>query len=272
MSQTRFRRIARLEKLARPYIQRKQQIEKEWQSIPNHAAEHAAVLAFVIRYGDPKIGEPLSCAWERFINTHVWKEYCDKWEAMELEHLGDEWKKKHGDKTPPGNLSFFISRAYQGSPYDRNGVFLRGMYLRRELIARFSGATEKEKLEQVFASAPPWLIWFTFADYTAELLGLSLPDLSSVAGFARSKADFDNWYGLPSGAFVPRPWPHGPNDEPLARTDLNLLRPATERLINPTTRREQTRAHANFMKSRSAKTSKDWPDLIPLELLTLSEV
>jgi len=44
---------------------------------------------------------------------------------------------------------------------------------------------EKEKLEQVFASAPPWLIWFTFADYTAELLGLSLPDLSSVAGDAR---------------------------------------------------------------------------------------
>jgi hypothetical protein len=259
MSQTRFRQIARLEKLAQPYFQRKRQIEKEWQALPHRAAEHAAVLAFVIRYGDPKIGEPLSCAWERFINTDVWKECCDKWEAMKLEQLGDGW----------------LSREYLGSPlnpgpYNRDDVSLRGMYFRHELIARFSGATEKEKLEQVFASAPPWLIWFTFADYTAELLGLSLPNLSSVAGFARSKADFDNWYGLPSGAFVPRPWPNGPNNEPLARTDLNLLRPATERPINPTTRREHRRAHANYMKSSFAKTSEDWPDLISLKFLTMS--
>ena len=145
-----------------------------------------------------------------------------------------------------------------------------GAYLRHELIARFSGATEKEKLEQVFASAPPWLIWFTFADYTAELLGLSLPDLSSVAGCARSKADFDNWYGLPSGAFIPRPWPNGPNNEPLARTDLNLLRPATERPINPKTRREHRRAHAIYMKTPSAKISEDWPDLIPLAIFTMT--
>jgi hypothetical protein len=143
------------------------------------------------------------------------------------------------------------------------------MYLRHELIARFSGATEKEKLERDFASAPPWLIWFTFADYTAELLGLSLPDLSSVAGFARSKADFDNWCGLPRGAFVPRRWPDGPDNEPLARTDLNLLRPATERPINPTTRREHRRAHAIYMNSRSAKSTADWPDLISLEYLTM---
>ena len=171
MSQTRFRQIARLEKLAQPYIRRKRQIEKEWQAMPRHAAAHAAVLAFVIRYGDPEIGEPLSCAWERFINTDVWKGCCDKWEAMELEQLGDEWK-KYGDKTPPGNRFLFLRRTYLGTPYDRNGTILSGEFLRHELIARFAGATEKEKLEQVFASAPPWLIWFTFADYTAELLSL----------------------------------------------------------------------------------------------------
>jgi hypothetical protein len=146
---------------------------------------------------------------------------------------------------------------------------VRGLYLRHELIARFSGATEKEKLERVFASASPWLIWFTFADYTAKLLGLSLPDLSSVAGFARSKTDFDNWYGLPSGAFVPRPWPDGPDNEPLARTDLNLLRPAMERPFNPTTPREHRRAYASYMKSRSTESIKDWPRLIPLEVLTM---
>jgi hypothetical protein len=270
MSQTRFRQIARLEKLAQPYFQRKQQIEKEWQAIPRGAARHAAILAFVIRYGDPKIGEPLSCAWERFINTDVWKECCDKWEAMQLKQLAD-WKEKNGEDTSPRNLSRFLSQSYKRSPYDRDGVTLTGDYFRHELIARFPGATEKEKLEQVFASAPPWLIWFTFADYTAGLLGLPLPNLSTVADCARSKADFNNWYGLPSGAFIPRPWPNGPNNEPLARTDLNLLRPTTERLINPKTRREHRRAHAVYMKTSSAKIGEDWPEFLSLEELTMPE-
>jgi hypothetical protein len=248
MNQTRFRQIARLEQLAQPYIQRKQQIEKEWQRTRRGAAANAAVLAFVIRYGDPQIGEPLSRAWERFINSHVWTECCDNWEAIELEQL--EWN-KYGVKTPPSNCFVWGPRPYQSSPHSRDGVFLTGAYLRHELIARFSGATGKQKLEGVFASAPPWLMWFAFADYTAELLGLSLPDLSSVVGFARSKTDFDNWYGLPSGPFVPRPWPDGPDNEPLSRTDLTLLRPTMERPINPTTRRERKVADACYMKSRS---------------------
>ena len=50
---------------------------------------------------------------------------------------------------------------------------------------------------------------------------------------------------------------------------LNLLRPATERPINPITRREHRRAHANYMEPRSAKSSEDWPKLIPLEVLTM---
>jgi hypothetical protein len=269
MSQARFRQIARLERLAQPYIQRKQQIEQKWRLIPQHAASHAVILAFIIRYGDPKVGEPLSCAWERFINGPVWNECCNKWEAMELEQLDDE-RKEYGDETPPGNRLASISRSHRvARPYGRDGVWIIGSYLRHELTASFPGATEKEKLERVFASAPPWLIWFTFADYTADLLGLSLPDLSSVAGFARSKADFDNWCGLPRGAFVPRRWPDGPDNEPLARTDLNLLRPAIKRPIIPTTRREQRRAHATDLNSRPAKSTAGWPALIELEYLTM---
>ena len=268
MSQVRFRQIARLEELAQPYFKRRRQIEKEWQGTIRGAADHAAILAFVIRYGDPKIGEPLSCAWERCINTQMWKKCCDDWEAMALEHLGDEWK-EYGDNTSPQNRSIFITRACRTSPHARNGASIIGDYVRHALIDSLPGATEKKKLERVFASAPPWLIWFTFGDYTAELLDLSLPDLSSVAGLARSKADFDNWCGLPSGAFVPRCWPDGPDNEPLARTDLNLLRPAAERPFNPKTRREHRRAQASYMKSRSAESTEDWPRLIPLDVLTM---
>ena len=269
MSQTRFRRIARLEKLAQPYIRRKQQIEEERRSIPLYAASHAAILAFVIRYGDPKIEEPLSCAWERFIDGPVWNECRNKWDAMELEQLGDEWK-DDGSETARLNRLASLPRGYGGAHYPcrRDGAWLVGTYLRHELIASFPGGAEKEKFERVFASAPPWLIWFTFADYTAELLGLSLPDLSSVTGFARSKADFDNWCGLPEDAFVRRGWPDGPDNEPLARTDLNLLRPATQRLIIPTTRRERRRANSIDLNSRSAKPTAGWPDLMSLEYIT----
>ncbi len=193
----------------------------------------------------------------------------NKWGAMELEQLRDE-RNEFGDKTAPENRHASKSPTYRiTSPFRRDGVWIIGSYLRHELIASFPGATEKEKLERVFASAPTWLIWFTFADYTAELLGLSLPDLSSIASFARSKADFDNWYGLPSGAFVRRGWPDGPDNEPLARTDLNLLRPATQRLIIPTTRRERRPAQAIDLNSRTAKSAAGWPGLFSLEYLTM---
>ncbi len=145
MSQTRFRQVARLEKLAQPYLKGRRHAEQEWEGTLRGAAANAAVLAFLIRYGDPRIGEPLSCAWERFISTQVWKEYCDRWEAMELEQLGDEWK-EYGDRTPPGNRLLFIRRSYRGSPYNRNVAFITGPYLRHALIDHFSGATEKEKL------------------------------------------------------------------------------------------------------------------------------
>ena len=59
------------------------------------AAAHAAILAFLIRYGDPKIGEPLSCAWQRFEDTDVWKQYCDKWEELKIGRL----MKFHGESS-----------------------------------------------------------------------------------------------------------------------------------------------------------------------------
>jgi hypothetical protein len=83
---------------------------------------------------------------------------------------------------------------------------LIGDPLRHVLLSTLSGADEKDKLNRVFKSAPPWLLWFTFADYSAKLLGLSLPDLSTVRRFERSKEIFHAWWGLPQSAFECRPW------------------------------------------------------------------
>ena len=84
MSQNRFRRIARLELAAGPYIGMKNRIQDEWANTRAKAAGHAAILAFFIRYADPKIGEPLSSAWQRLQDTEVWREYCRKWDEMKI--------------------------------------------------------------------------------------------------------------------------------------------------------------------------------------------
>jgi hypothetical protein len=265
MNQNRFRQIARLENAARPYIGIINRIQHQWQMTRVGAAGNAAIIAFLIRYGDPKIGEPLSCAWQRFRDTDVWKQFCDKWDELKFGRLGDE-RKEYGDSTPKNNRFAFISRTDSNLPFSRDGAFLISLKLRHELLERFSGSNEKEKLEKVFASAPPWLVWFAFGDYTAKLLGLPMPDLATVIHFARSKEDFANWYGLPMGAFESRPWPNGPDNEALSCTNLDLLRPAKENPNHQMTRRESRRAKA-AVKGLTESTD-EWPILPSVNDLT----
>jgi hypothetical protein len=130
------------------------------------------------------------------------------------------------------------------------------------VISSFPGVNEKAKLDAVFKVAPPWLLWFTFADYTAAMLGLELPDLSHVTCFARSRDAFDTWWGLPRGSFEKRPWPKSLVKDPLSGTDLTLLRPQPPQ--PSMTPRERNRA---VVISPQASSQDEWPILIPLELL-----
>ena len=266
MNQNRFRRIAQLENAAQPYIGMRSRIQDEWRWTRVGAAGHAAILSFLIRYGDPRVGEPLSCAWQRFMDTDVWKQHCDKWNELKFDRLGEEGK-QDGESTPKDNRLSFIWRTDGILPFDRHGVFVLSTRLRHELLERFSGNNEKEKLGKVFESAPPWLVWFAFGDYTAKLLGLPMPDLATVMHIARSKEDFANWYGLPRGAFESRPWPNGPENEQLACTNLDLLHPARDKSNHQMTRRESRRAKA--AAKDLAESTDEWPGLIPVEYLTM---
>jgi hypothetical protein len=266
VNQNRFRRIARLENAARPYIGMRDRIQLQWQMARAGAAGHAAILSFLIRHGDPRVGEPLSCAWQRFMDTDVWKQFCDKWNELKFGYLGDEWK-EYRESTSKDNRLEFISRTDRILPFSRDDAFLLGLELRHEFLERFSGNNEKEKLENVFESAPPWLIWFTFGDYTAKLLGLPMPDLATVMHFARSKEDFANWYGLPRGAFESRPWPNGPDNEALSCTNLDLLRPAKENQNHQMTRRESRQAKAAV--KGLTESIDEWPILLSVNDLTL---
>lgn len=234
-----------MEKLAKPYLDYRRGFEQSWQHKLQDVVAHAAIIAFLIRYGNPQIGEPLSCACQRVSESDAWRECHEKFPSS--------FNRGH--------------RQYSFDPHNRNRAAIIGVQLRHAVIATFPGSNEKGKLDAAFASAPPWIIWFTFGDYTAGLLGLTLPDLSGVTGFTRSKANFDLWYGLPSDAFEPEPWANGSENEPLARTDLNLVRPTTPLPDHQMTPREQKRARATYLKSHALKRTDDWPTLLPAKLL-----
>ena len=82
MSRARIRQIARLQRAAQPYLKQKEQDDRKWQQTIRGAANHAAVLAFVYRYGQPQIDEPLSDACERCAQSAAWKECCDEFKSL----------------------------------------------------------------------------------------------------------------------------------------------------------------------------------------------
>ena len=144
-----------------------------------------------------------------------------------------------------------------------------GLPMRHAVNFHFRGRNEKEKLKSVFASAPPWLIWFTFSDYTAKLLNLPVPDLSEMIRIARGEDEFHLWWGLPRGAFKYRPWRRRHENEPLARTDLSFLRPYTVSGDTHTSPRQLRREQVARKRSDELEGDSDWPSLLAADLLKL---
>ena len=63
---TKLRRLAGVEKLVKPYLQRqKDEDEKARESLIAIARDHAVMLGALVLRGDPKLNEPLEVAWER---------------------------------------------------------------------------------------------------------------------------------------------------------------------------------------------------------------
>jgi len=168
MSQAQRRRLARLEKLAEPIIERVRRADEDFRArVRDHATSHAIGLGALTLYGNPKEDEPLSKAWQRCI-----------------------------ERFPNQRLEEFKGQLING----KYAQYAAEIVCER-VMAELPGSTKKEKFQNFFSSAPPWLIWFTFADFTATFLDLTLPDLSSVKHFERSKSVFEKWPDLPDGKF-----------------------------------------------------------------------
>ena len=173
MSWVRHRQMSRLEKRAAPvidYVRRKDDAYKQW--LKDCASLHAISLGALVLYGNPNVDEPLSDAWQRCSGRFPILQHMDQ-------------------------LRFFNSQTFAEEI---------AQIVRKDVMSDLPGSTEAEKFQSMFFSAPAWLIWFTFADLTANFLGLALPDLSSVTSFSRSKAVLDIWPAVPDGKFELRPW------------------------------------------------------------------
>ena len=91
MSQVRLRQVARLKKRALPYIERKlRPTSKQRASLCDRAFVIAADLALLILHGDPKTGEPLSCAWQRCLELKSWISCCERYPEVDDEVPFDE--------------------------------------------------------------------------------------------------------------------------------------------------------------------------------------
>ena len=189
MSQVRFRQVARLERLARLYIKRKQEYRTErLEVVRKELFVQVANLSFLILYGDPKIDEPLSKAWQRCLESEAWNASLEKHPAI-------------------GEYGYYQQHI---NPFHDLGATFLARYLRKYIIPDLPGADETEKLNAIVEKAPPWLIWFTHADVYLRNLGLKVPDLSSVNRLVRGKLTLRQ---LPEGPFECRLLPDGMEDE-----------------------------------------------------------
>jgi hypothetical protein len=210
MNLTRSRQVARLEKLARPYLKRRQQSKAEsYAFIRKKAFVRVANLSLLILYGKPKIDEPLLNAWERCRESAAWRD-CGK---------------KHGGFDEYGREN--------GTPFDWSAGRI-AEYFRKYFMPELPGADETEKLDAIMERAPPWLLWFTHGDVMASVLGLKLPNLSRVNRFARGEFRCS---AIPEGPFERHLLPDGVNDR-----FLEALNKKVEDKVMDMTPRERKRA------------------------------
>ena len=220
MIQARFRQIARLEKLATPYIKRRREGKANMlEFMRKQAFDHVANLSLLILYGNPKIDEPLLNAWDRVRKSAAWQECRNnhpKFAEYGREDQGDFCE--HKCKVSEDGTEYFdrLSGMYIATPFDNLGLNYIAKYFRSYFIPDLPGADETEKLNAILEKAPLWLLWFTHGDVYGSILGLKLPDFTSAHRFARK------WFNPFPGGFDWRPLPHGETDKLYASKKQNV--------------------------------------------------
>jgi hypothetical protein len=188
----RFRRLAQLEKLVAPYLARlKAEEESHRRSLLTPARHHAIRLGAVVLRGEPKLDEPLEAAWQRCLTKF---------------------------EVPPGFVIMLSSGPFHFNPAG---------FLSSRVLKELPEGTEKQKFQHLFDIAPRWLLKFTCAFVTADLLGIKCPDLSDTPPWGHiAEREAKKWPELPDGTLQAG----APTDEPMTPSAEDLMTPSAEDL------------------------------------------
>jgi hypothetical protein len=233
-TKARFRQTARLERLAEAYLRPREEADSRFEeSVRNYAFIHTANLSALILYGDPKIDEPLSFAWRRCLESAEWQKRREKygrWDEYGHDNCGDPF-------------SFGVTRIAE--------------YFRKYFLPDLPGSDEVEKFSLIFKKAPSWLLWFTYGDANARILGIKLPDLSTVNRFIRDPQTFANDH-LPPGPFECRLRADGSEDQVAIWTKNWMIKKKLKDEANGVTPRERKRIRR--IREKYKNVSKFLPD------------
>jgi hypothetical protein len=217
------RRILRIEQTV-PTAKKKR--EETLRAFTSHARLHATAIAAIVKVGEPKIDEPLSCAWKRTL---------------------DHYEIRPGDKMPavempprlfvPPDWVHLLPNIENVSPADRhfiNQIWPWGRLDDQERAAArltrvcVGSEGESAKFTQLFSAAPEWLLRFTgVLVFDAALLKFDLPKLTwmtmkwGTVGFEESQL----WPLLPLGRMADG---DPVSDEEVQRWRFRLYREAEE--------------------------------------------
>jgi hypothetical protein len=234
MTRARFRQTARLERLAEAYLRPKEETgSRSEEMVRDYAFIHTANLSALILYGDPKIDEPLSFAWRRCLESAEWQKRREKFGGW------DEYRRDTRD------------------PFESFSATQIANYFRKYFLPDLPGGDETEKFSLIFKKAPPWLLWFTYGDVNARILGIKLPDLSAVNRYIRDPQNFGN-KNLPPGPFECRLRADGSEDEVVIWTKYFLMRKKQKNEAKDVTPRERKRLRR--IREKYETVSKPWRD------------
>jgi hypothetical protein len=144
-----------------------------------------------------------------------------------------------------------------GDPFVDHAAGRIADYFSKYFLPDLPGDDELEKFSLIFKKASPWLLWFTYADVDARILGIKLPDLSAVKRFIRDTHNFGMTPSVPPGPFECRLRADGIEDQ-VAIWTKKVIKKKLKEETNGVTPRERKRIAR--IREKYKNVSKPLPD------------
>jgi hypothetical protein len=162
-------------------------LEVTFKVIREEARLHATAVAAIVISGEPKIDEPLKCAWARTLAHYkIDSEDCTLNSDAEDSTLNNHHELRAAEKMYPAIVP--------DPDYERPHYWWDPSIVHAPESARFT---------EIFRTAPVWLLQFTGMRLDAPVLEFDLPDISAELTWGMEGAeDSKRWPRLPLGTMA----------------------------------------------------------------------